>query len=98
MRPFVDGTVYDASLAGFEAPDLAAFGGYYKARIDALGIDGEMGEICRAGWLGTGDFCSKVGHSMTECPASRVTTDGKEHVNSRWIYSKGFCQANGRPN
>jgi hypothetical protein len=98
MRPFVDGTVYDTSLAGVKAPDPADFGGYYKARMDAPGIDGEMGKIHRAGWLGTCGFCSKVGHSLTECPASRVITDGKEHVNFRWLYSKGFCQANGRPN
>ena len=98
MRPYVDGTVYDASLAGIKAPDPADFGGYYKARMDAPGIDGEMGKIHRAGWLGTCGFCSKVGHSLTECPASKVAADGKEYVNFRWLYSKRFCQANGRPN
>ena len=97
MRPWVDGTRYDQSLAGVNAPDPQDFGGYFKARMDQPGIDGVMGKVHRAGWLGKCGCCAKVGHSVSECPADRWSENGKDHVNFRWLYSKGFCQPNGQP-
>ena len=97
MRPWVDGSVYNSSLAGVNAPDPADFGGYFKARLDQPGIDGEMGKVHRPGWLGRCGCCAKVGHSLSECPSARWSEGGKDHVNFRWLYSKGFCQPNGQP-
>ena len=88
---WVDGSFFDASLAGVKAPDPDCFPGYYKARLDGA----DKGIMNKPGWRGECGACGRTGHSHSECPANRWSHQGEERVNVRWLYEKGFCDAAG---
>jgi len=91
VMKWVDATYFDASLAGVKAPSPDKFPGYYLARMDSSC----NGYVHPAGWRGECGACGDTGHSHSECPARKWTVNGQEYVNVRWLYEKGFCNAQG---
>jgi hypothetical protein len=91
MMKWVDGKHFDASLEGVKAPSPDKFPGYYLARLDSTC----QGYTHPAGWKGECGSCGKTGHSHSECPARRWNENGQEYVNVRWLWEKGFCNAQG---
>lgn len=89
VMKWVEGTHFDASLAGVKAPSPDKFPGFYQARLDSS----SNGIVHSAGWEGECGACGATGHSHSECPARRWTVNGQEYVNVRWLYEKGFCNA-----
>jgi len=88
---WVDGSYFNASLGGVQAPDPRKFPGFHLARLDSP----SGGIVHTPGWLGQCGACGVVGHSHSECPANRWSVGGVEHVNVRWLYAQGFCDAQG---
>ena len=92
---WVDGGVYDASLAGMKCPDPEMFPKFARLRLDAAneGVIHAPG----GGWKGKCGACGKVGHVHSECPANQWEAGGVKYCNVRWLHSKGMCDAGGVP-
>jgi len=90
---WVDATAFDSSLTGVKAPSPSKFPGYFQARLDSS----TKGMVHTAGWRGECGACGEAGHSHSECPARKWSANGQEYVNVRWLYDKGFCNAQGAP-
>jgi len=88
---WVDGAMFDQSLAGVQCPDPSCFPRYHLARLDSS----THGQIHWAGWGGDCGACSLKGHSHSECPAKRWRSGAQEFANVRWLYTNGFCDAVG---
>jgi hypothetical protein len=91
VMKWVDGAIFDASLAGVQAPSPEKFPGFHMARLDGP----NKGIIHGPGWKGSCGACGETGHGHSECPARRWTDNGRDYVNVRWLWEKGFCNAQG---
>jgi len=88
---WIDGAYFNASLAGVQAPSPKKFPGFHLARLDSV----SGGIVHTPGWKGTCGACGAVGHGHSECEARRWTMGAQEFVNVRWLYTNGFCDAQG---
>ena len=91
---WVDGSLFDSSIAGIQCPDPNSFPGFYKMKLDAP----NGGILHSANWRGTCGACGKVGHAHSECPPNKWEAGGQKYANVRWLYNSKFCDEQGRPN
>ena len=89
---WVDGALFDASLAGVQCLHPDTFPGFFLARLDSE----SNGKVHWAGWQGTCGACQQVGHSHSECEPKRWKVGTQEFANVRWLYQNGFCDATGK--
>jgi hypothetical protein len=92
---WVDGALFDPSLAGVQCPCPSKFPGFYKSRLDHPDTKGFVRK--GTGWEGQCGCCGQVGHPHSECEANRWKKGNQEFVNVRWLFAKGFCDAVGSP-
>lgn len=91
---WVDGSIFDSSMAGVQCPDPNCFPGYYKMKLDSA----NGGMYHGANWKGTCGACGKIGHAHSECPSNRWEAGGVKYANVRWLYNSKYCDEQGRPN
>jgi hypothetical protein len=91
---WVDGSVYDASLAGTMAPDPSIFPMAAKFKLDAVN-GGVVHDASNCSIVCSG--CAQLGHQFSECPAREWQQGGQKYVNFRWLYASKFCKADGKP-
>ena len=91
---WVDGAVYDASLAGVQAPDPAMFPMGQRFRMDAAN-GGVCNSAATCSIICSG--CNNAGHQFSECPPRDEQKGGKRYVNFRWLYGQKFCGPDGKP-
>ena len=92
QQQWVDGSIYDASLAGIMAPKPGTFTTWQEARMDAPGTNGFIHK--GKNWGGTCHGCGMVGHQLSECEGL-FSRDGKTFITWRELYKRGFVDAGG---
>ena len=91
---WVDGSVFNASLAGVMTPDPGMFPMGPRFKMDAAN-GGIVNSAATCSLVCSG--CSGVGHQFSECPPRDEQRSGKRYVNFRWLYEKKFCGPDGKP-
>ena len=92
QQQWVDGSIYDASLAGIMAPKPGTFTTWQEARMDAPGTEGFIHK--GKNWGGACHGCGALGHQFSECEGT-FSRDGKTYITWRELYKRGFVDAGG---